>query len=147
VLKLWVCTSSTIKMYLKVRQDYLHTPPGQESKLEVLEQLQTLKGLSRAFYEIGHYDAAIGSGNEAVGMIRDEPGIHKYVALAQKAKGDIDAAKTTISQAILYEQDWHFENTKQNKQILRQLHHCEEQLDSASRGETESETCEGALHT
>lgn len=79
-------------------------------------------GICRAQYEMGtNYDNAIEAGYAAIEGCRHHPGVHKYLALSQKANGDIDGAKRTMSRAILYEIPWAIANTKQNKQILREL--------------------------
>ena len=78
-------------------------------------------GLSRSMYETGKYDEAIEVGSLAIEVNRFHSGVHKYVALSQKAKGDIDGAKRTISRAILYECHWNKENLQKNKQILKEL--------------------------
>ena len=76
---------------------------------------------SRALYELGKYDEAIEYGKLAIKTCRYRPGVHKYVALSQKAKGDIDEAKKIMSRAILYEYHWDEDNLQKNKQILREL--------------------------
>ena len=79
-------------------------------------------GCCEAMYETRGYNAAVKMGKEVgIGMARYWPGIHKYVALSQKAKGDIDGAKLTMSQAILYEYHWDKDNLQKNKQILMEL--------------------------
>ena len=78
-------------------------------------------GYSRALYETGEYDKAVELGNKAIEKLRCETGVHKYVALSQKAKGDIDGAKLTMSRAILYEYHWDKDNLQMNKQLLREL--------------------------
>ena len=78
-------------------------------------------GCSRAYYELQQYDKAIEIGNLAVEDARFRLGVHKYVALSQKALGDIDEAKKTITHAILYEEHWHEDNLQKNKQLLREL--------------------------
>ena len=52
-------------------------------------------------YEMGRYDEVI-SDELLNGMHRTFPGVHKYVALALKAQGNIYEAKKPISRAILY---------------------------------------------
>ena len=52
-------------------------------------------------------------------MVRARPGVHKYVALSQKALGNIDEAKKTVSRAILYEDHWDKVIMQENKQLLR----------------------------
>ena len=80
-------------------------------------------GMSKAAYKMDKYDKAIDTGTNAMKMSRAFPGVHKYVALAHKAKGDIDAAIRIVSQAILYEERWNVENLEQNKHILREMQH------------------------
>ena len=81
----------------------------------------TVIGTCQTFYETQRYDDAIEVGNLAFETFRFIPGVHKYVALSQKAKGDIDDAKETISRAILYEKHWDKDNLQKNKQILKEL--------------------------
>ena len=78
-------------------------------------------GLSRSMYETGKYDLAIKVGSLGIEVNRTSCGVHKYVALSQKAKGDINDAKKTMSRAILYEEHWDKDNLLQNKEILREL--------------------------
>ena len=78
-------------------------------------------GLARTKYELVKYDEAIEVGSVAIKEFRHFPGVHKYVALSQKAKGDIDEAKKTISRAILYEEHWDEDNLQTNKELLQEL--------------------------
>ena len=80
-----------------------------------------LMGLARTKYELGKYDEAIEIGSVAIKEFRHHPGVHKYVAFAQKAKGNIDEAKKTISRAILYEEHWNKDNLQKNKDFLLEL--------------------------
>ena len=94
---------------------------GEDKQRDVMPNAGTIIGNCQTFYETQRYDDAIEVGNIAFEIFRFIPGVHKYVALAQKAKGDIDDAKETISMAILYEKHWDKENLQKNKQILREL--------------------------
>mmetsp|Transcript_10778 Transcript_10778/g.16284 ORF Transcript_10778/g.16284 Transcript_10778/m.16284 type:complete len:628 (+) Transcript_10778:80-1963(+) len=86
------------------------------------EQRQVYMGISRCFYEMGRYDVAIEIGKGAIAMNRHFPGVHKYVALAQKAQGDYSGAKATMTQAVLYETPtWDDNNIKANKALLREI--------------------------
>ena len=80
-----------------------------------------IKGLIQANYELGKYDEAIEMGNVKIKKFRHSPGVHKYVALAHKAKGNIDEAKKTMSRAILYEYHWNKDNMQKNKELLKEL--------------------------
>ena len=76
---------------------------------------------SRALYELRKYDEAIEYGNMGIKLNRSRPGVHKYVALSQKVNGDIDEAKKTMAQAILYERHWDKDNLQKNEELLREL--------------------------
>ena len=78
-------------------------------------------GLTRTKYELGKYDEAIEIGSAGIKEFRQYPGVHKYVALSHKAKGNIDEAKKTISRAILYEKHWNKDNMQKNKELLQEL--------------------------
>ena len=78
-------------------------------------------GLSRALFELHKYEEAIEFGNTAILLNRSCDGVHRYVALSQKALGDIDEAKKTMSRAILYEEHWEKDNMQKNKELLREL--------------------------
>ena len=80
-----------------------------------------LMGLARTKYELGKYDEAIEYSNIAIEAFRQCPGVHKYVALSQKAKGDIDEAKKTMSRAILYETHFDKDNMQKNKELLQEM--------------------------
>ena len=76
---------------------------------------------TRVLYELQKYDEAIEMGKLAIKMVRSRPGVHKYVALSQKVKGDINAAAKTMSRAILYEDHWDTDNLQKNKELLWEL--------------------------
>ena len=80
-----------------------------------------LLGLAQTKYELGKYDEAIKIGNVAIEAFRQYPGVHKYGALSQKAKGNIDEAKKITSRAILYEEHWVKGNMQKNKELLLEL--------------------------
>lgn len=85
-------------------------------------QLRLWMGMTRTFYELGEYERAIkGSGGMAVAMNRHFPGVHKYVALSEKASGDLGAALKTLSRAVLYEAPWDLENLAENRALLSEL--------------------------
>ena len=102
-----------IEMYQSVFDESYYRSPA--------EQREIIMGVSRCFYEIGKYDHAIELGLGAIEMNRHFPQVHKYVALALKAKGDIEAARRTMSQAVLYETPWDDENIEANRTLLKQL--------------------------
>jgi len=82
---------------------------------------QVWMGLSRCLYEIGMYDKAIGAGTMALEMNRHFPQVHRYVALAQRAKGDHVMAIKTLKAAVLYEAPWCDETIRSNKDLLREI--------------------------
>ena len=101
------------KIYMSLHKDFLLYVNRQDP--------YTIIGMTRTMYEAGIYDEAIKIGSLAFQMNRSFPSVHKYVALSQKAQGDIEEAKKTISRAILYEEHWDKDNLQKNKDILREL--------------------------
>jgi len=85
------------------------------------EQRQVMMGICRCLYEIGRFEHAIQIGQSAIEMNRHFQKVHKYVALAQKAKGEHSDAVATITRAVLYEAPWDEENIKANKALLLNL--------------------------
>jgi tetratricopeptide (TPR) repeat protein len=85
------------------------------------EQRQYYMNLSRCFYHVGRYDDAIFIGMVPIEMNRRFDEVHKYVALAHKAKGDIDTARRLMKQAVLYETPWNEKNIEANKALLKQI--------------------------
>lgn len=82
---------------------------------------QVWMGFSRCYYELGMYDKSIGAGTMALEMNRHFPQVHRYIALAQRAKGDHTKAVTTLKHAVLYEAPWCDETIESNKDLLRQI--------------------------
>lgn len=79
-------------------------------------------GLTRALYMGKEYDKAVKIGlSGTTSEQRCYSEIHKYLALSQKALGDIGEAKITMKRAILYEERWNKDNLEKNKQLLREL--------------------------
>ena len=81
-------------------------------------------GYCQAFYtKLGKYDELVSLDKQLHWgrSFRIAEGVHKYTALSQKAKGDIDAARRTMSRAILYEAPWSKENKARNLKILSDL--------------------------
>lgn len=77
-----------------------------------VQQRRLYMGMSRCFYYKKDYKKAIGLGESAIEMNRHFPQIHKYVALAQKASGDMEAAVRTMARAVHYETPWDDANRK-----------------------------------
>lgn len=103
--------------------DDIYNSLGDSDPMDDPHHMQLIfMGMCRTCYELGEYDFAIFHGQMGIRNNRGYQGVHKYVALAQKAKGDIDAAKTTMSRAILYEARWDEGNLNQNKKLLAELH-------------------------
>jgi tetratricopeptide (TPR) repeat protein len=69
-------------------------------------------GLARCAYEMKCYEKAIAASDWAIEMNRGFPGVHKYKALAEKARGDLDAAIATMNRAVLYETPWDDDNRR-----------------------------------
>ena len=101
------------KRFTKHYNTYLQSGRGHNEFVQI--------GLARTKYELGKYDEAIEIGSVAIKEFREYPGVHKYVALSQKAKGDIDEAKKTMSRAVLYEEHMDKDNLQINKKLLLEL--------------------------
>ena len=82
--------SDSAEIHLSVYHEYIQSG-------ELPDDIDIIVGLSRTMYEMGSYDYAIKVGSDAIEWNRSLAGVHKYVALAQKALGSIDDAKETIS--------------------------------------------------
>ena len=54
-------------------------------------------------------------------MNRHFPGVHKYIALSQKALGQRDEARKSMMRAILYEAPWDDKNKAENEDFLNGL--------------------------
>jgi hypothetical protein len=112
---------------------------------ELLSHMHSVgMGLSRCLFHLGHYKKAIWTGQQAVTMDRTFAGVHKLVALPQRALarqlGDElqggqpsfanphAATATTIADAIrtmhrghMYEAPWDNVNRQANKDYLMEL--------------------------
>jgi len=84
-------------------QKYASSPP---------QQRKMLMGMSKCFYHIGKYELAIDVGESAIEMNRYFPQVHKYVALSQKASGNLSGALRTMGRAVNYETPWDEANRK-----------------------------------
>lgn len=83
--------------------------------------VQTLIGQSRCAYRLGNYKTSIELGKEAIAIDRSWPGVHRCVALSQKAMGKIEASKVTMGRAVSYEAPWDEENKQRVLAIYEQI--------------------------
>ena len=86
------------------------------------QQRMLMNACSRCLYHKGDYDNAITLGCGAIDANRYYPGCHDYVARAQLAKGDVQAAIRTRSRAVLFETPWDEENRAVQRTALAELH-------------------------
>jgi tetratricopeptide (TPR) repeat protein len=86
-----------------------------------VQQRSCWSELCRCYYELGDYDRAIRAGSFALEMNRHYEGAHKYVALAHKAKGDLQQARRTMNRAVLYETPWDEDNRRTQAQLFREV--------------------------
>ena len=98
------------------------------------QQRMLMNACSRCLYHKGDYDNAIMVGCGAIDANRYYPGCHDYVARAQLAKGDVQAAIRTRSRAVLFETPWDDENRAVQRAALAELH---EQLAAQSNATVE----------
>jgi len=100
-------------LFIKMEDDlHFGSPPLQR---------RVVMGMSHCIYELGKYEGAIELGSMAIEMNRHFPGVHKYVALSQKASGDLDAAIRTMTRAVLYETPWDDQNVNEARKLLNEL--------------------------
>jgi len=92
-------------------------------------------GISRTSYYMGKYLISIQLGLAAIEMNRCFPQIHKYVALSQKASGNLDAAIKTMGRAVNYETPWDEANRKIVIEMYEEL--LKEQTSVAASSKTE----------
>jgi hypothetical protein len=86
-----------------------------------VQQRKLLNACSRCLYYTGEYEGAIMMGEGAIDANRYFPGCHDYVARAQLAKGDLQAAIRTRSRAVLFETPWDDENRAVQRAALAEL--------------------------
>jgi hypothetical protein len=107
---------------LELYKEILMMSEGREHSIATASQWrQVWMGLCRCYYELGIYDKAISAGSAALEMNRHFPQVHRYIALAHRARGDTAEAVKTMKQAVLYEAPWCDETIQFNKDLLRQL--------------------------
>lgn len=80
-----------------------------------------LHQLTRVYYELQDYEAAIMCGDSAIEMNRHYDGVYKYLALTHKSLGNIDEAISVMKRAVLYETPWDTQNVLQVKALLAEL--------------------------
>jgi tetratricopeptide (TPR) repeat protein len=81
-------------------------PYDQPLNFNAVHQRRMFMGMSRCFYHKGDYAKAIGAGEAAIEMNRHFPQVYKYVALSQRAVGDIESSLRTMLRAVHYETPW-----------------------------------------
>lgn len=100
------------RMLKKMTDPTVGTPP---------QQRMMWMGLSRCTYHLGEYDKAVNAGTAAIEMNRHFPQVHKYVALSQRASGDLEAARRTMARAVNYETPWDDENKLKVLELYNEL--------------------------
>jgi tetratricopeptide (TPR) repeat protein len=103
-------------IYKQIMTDY----PEQEM-LTPPQTRQIFMGFARCLYEEGNYEGSINMGEATITMNRHFPGIHKYVALSYRAKGDLKQAQTIMGRAVLYETPWDPANVARTRELWVQL--------------------------
>ena len=85
------------------------------------QQRMMYMGLCRCFYYLGECDKALAAGDAALQMNRHFPFVHQYIALAQKAMGDLQAAKETMARALIYEAPWDDQHYERVLELYREI--------------------------
>jgi hypothetical protein len=108
---------------MHIYQEIMKASYGFEDHTEMAsasQYRQVFMGMSRCLYKLGDYEKCINAGEAAIEMNRHFPQIHRYVALAQMAKGDPAEAVKTMKHAVLFEAPWCDETVQSNKDLLRE---------------------------
>lgn len=109
----WTAAKSIyFEMIQKMEHHTSATPPLQR---------MMFMGLCRCAYHLGRYDKAVLTGGLALQMNRSFPFVHKYIALSQKAMGDLDAAKVTMTRALIYEAPWDDQHHERLLELYREI--------------------------
>ena len=78
-------------------------------------------GTAKCLYHLEQYDMAIEASEKAIRMDRCFPQVHKYLALSQKAKGDLKGAIRTMGRAVNYETNYDNYNRDVNVKFYQEL--------------------------
>ena len=105
------------QQYQQLMTDY----PQQSRIVTPAQQQQVFLGFARCLYEEGNYVGSIRLGEAALAMNRHFPGIHKYLALAHKAQGNLPKAQQIMAQAVLYETPWDPNNVAEARSLWVEL--------------------------
>lgn len=88
-----------------------------------VHQRRMYMGMSRCFYHKGDYSKAICAGENAIEMNRHFPQVHKYVALSQRAIGNIELVLRIMLRAVHYESPWDDANKKEVLNMYESMKH------------------------
>uniref|UniRef100_A0A7S4A9X3 Tetratricopeptide repeat protein n=1 Tax=Pseudo-nitzschia australis TaxID=44445 RepID=A0A7S4A9X3_9STRA len=122
-----------IETYNKITSAIYYDDPNADAGTPS-QQRMLLMNMSRCFYHSGDYEYAIQLGKGAIEMNRHFPQVHKYVALSQKASGDLKGAVRTMGRAAMYETPW----DDFNKNIVLEMYE-ELQREYSTVGSTSTE--------
>lgn len=100
-------------LYMKIYESVPNASPPEQRKI--------IMGMSRCFYELGMYEPSIEIGLSAVEMNRCFPGVYKYIALSEKARGNMDEAIKLAGRAVFYETPWNEHNQAEAKRFYKKI--------------------------
>jgi len=80
---------------------------------------EMLTSMSESAYQLGRMDMAIDLGEGAIEMNRYFPWSHKFVALAKLAENDLEGARQTAAEAVIYEAPWDDKHKEKVQQWYR----------------------------
>ena len=85
------------------------------------QQRKVFFGSSVCAYHLKNYDVAIDLGEAALQTNRAFPGVHKALALAYKASGNIEKARQLAAEAVLYEAPWDDDNKEETWKFWNEI--------------------------
>jgi tetratricopeptide (TPR) repeat protein len=90
-------------------------------KLDSNKRSKVLSGKSNCLREIGSLSASLAASQQVISEDRRLPGAHKTLALAHKAMGDMEEARSVVNRAIFYEEPWNPVNKAENMKLFDML--------------------------
>jgi tetratricopeptide (TPR) repeat protein len=88
-------------------------------------------GQAECLREMGDANGSLTAANQVIAVDRRRAAAHKPLALAYKAMGEMELARTIVNKAVFYEEPWNPENKAANMKLFGDL--CAEIRDAEER--------------
>lgn len=107
---------AALDVYMKIMES-LENP----DMVQPRQNRMMFAGIARCLFELKEYERAVAAAEAALAMNRHFPGVHKLLALPQRAMGKMQQAVASMSRAVLYEAPWDDLNKQENIALLQKL--------------------------